>query len=276
MTTKTHVDNTKLMAFANCETQGAMAHVFHLHKPESVADLECGGAGHACLEGWAKEHPTPLEIFTDLYKEWAADNVAIVPQRLSYENVYLILKQWLETYNNNPDLWFQPIVADTETIMTVDLTREIQLHGLFDLPIIEKATGDTSLIDHKFRNNISDWWRNSFKLNSQFSGYLYMASEIYGKPVDHMWVNALETSNLVTTNAKCRTHKVPRHECAQYHANLEMFRVYRTPDMIAAWKQYAIDLADHIRSIESLLRRLSNESYDDGNRQPDPIILKLI
>jgi hypothetical protein len=124
---------------------------------------------------------------------------------------------------------------------------------------VDRTSGLTALLEHKFTGNISQDWLKTFKLDSQLSGYLWAAQQHLGDAnVLGAYLNVIETRMVPSSDRKCKEHGVAYAECGLQHVKSVLTFIERTPDEIAHWKATAIGLA---RRYRDLLRKFPTVDY---------------
>lgn len=240
-----YVDNTILTAVAGCDTRAVMRHVLDLTSPEDSALLKSGQDCHSAMEHFFKGGTAQeaLAIFDAKYTDWATEHVP-PGDRLEWLNVRRVLELWMEDHplsslpyrvpgNEFVEVGFQHPLDDNGDII---------LTGRMDAIVID-AEGDMAPLDHKFTGQISARWTKKFRVASQMTGYLWIASQHVGKTLHKAYINGIELSKLPVSERKCRLHSVPYNECQRMHRNEQLVMINRTDAQLEEWRKSAIHLA---------------------------------
>ena len=258
---KFRVDGSAITAGYKCSTQVALKYVWGLTSQSETAALLSGTAFHAAMAAHVRQHPDPLAVFDEVYKEWAQANVAI-EEKHSWSNTRLVVEHYLKTHPVNGSQvggWpFQVVVVEIpfEVPLTVVDGVEIMFVGRID--VLGRYNGYLVVDDHKTTGWLNEQWRQQWSMSGQISGYVWAARQLYNEPVIGAFVTGVEWhKNRTDGNRKCTTHKVPQRECETQHINMEVVGLLERNDaMLDNW------LADAVPMAESLYR-MSMELGDD-------------
>lgn len=271
-----YLDNTILMAVAECDTKALMRHGFDFTSEESTAPLLAGQAAHEALahffkrygrryakgkrfgpEGGAKLIEECLAVHEAHYGEWAREKVA-EGDRLSLGNTMDVLRGWLVKHvNNDFPFTIHPELVEIGFAIPLDTEGRFVFCGRLDA-LVETADG-WYVLDHKTTGRMDSLFFRKFRLGSQFSGYQWAATMHLHKPVIGSYVNAIEFAKLpgpgeyVAPRLKkdgmpyktreCATHSTNYSECRLQHVNHDLRVTTRTPEALETWRQTAIALA---------------------------------
>lgn len=244
-----YVDNSLLSAVARCSTEALVRHALGYTSTEERATLRAGTALHEALAVWFKggTYDAAMAAFDASYRVWAEAEVA-GDDRLSYANTSRIVAYWLETH----PLSALPFVVRPELVevgVAHPLTDDgdIVFCGRLDAGV--DYTDSLYIVEHKSTGRVSPLWLRGWRLDSQPTGYIWLAEQHVAKPVTGVIINALEFSRLPSSDKRCTRHAVPYEECGHLHATFDMVVVTRTPEQLAEWRKTAIHLAKRYRDL---------------------------
>jgi hypothetical protein len=293
------VDNTTLRSIASCETQAALKHALDKTVAEEKHQLEVGIAAHEILADHMRGKPRDycLKRFELLYRGYSEDNGLDRPDskdspnpmyRMSWKNTSAILGEWLEL---NPLSGFPFLVKPkmVEVAFQLPLDDEcvcghwegehrsggcryraqcqcLEYHPRFvfwgRMDAIVQANHDNALyvFDHKTTGRLTPWKVDSFRMDSQMSGYTWAAQQSLGQKIAGIFVNAIEFSKLPSDPIRtCKVHGgVPYAECGPLHMKSELMIFTRSDEQLARWHKNATQLAWQYRN---MLKRV--KSLDD-------------
>ena len=268
-----YIDNSTLRAVAACDTQAILRYAHDLTSPEEIAVLKSGTDAHEALRAYftGSTPDAALREFTNRYTTWASANVPSdgYLSRLLPTNLTTILRTWFETHPISA-LPFTPRrnMVEIPFQFPLDDNGDIIYTGALDL-VVKDAEVDFAPCDHKTTGRISADWVSTFRNDSQFSGYMWACSQHTGEPVTRGYVNAIEFSQLPTSDRKCTKHNLPFSECSTEHATSRIILITRTPGQITKWKHDALKLARRYArwltlygtSLDSILRTTQAGSF---------------
>ena len=246
MTEPLYVDNSILTKVAVCDTASVIRYVLGMTTWEERATFLVGTAGHEAMaqffKGYGKD--AAMDKFDELYRDWATANVPPEYAR-SYENAYKCISVW---FDNHPldRLPFRVIPEWVEIGFSYPLVPDgsIVYVGRIDAIVQELNSDALRILDHKFTARLDGAFARNFRMDSQFSGYIWSGQQQLAAPVDGGFVNAIELTRLPSDpTRKCPKHAVVYAECGELHANSDIILVNRTPQAIKQWKRDAIVLA---------------------------------
>lgn len=249
------IDNSILSAVAACDTQAALRYALGLTMDEDRAPLMAGTLAHALLAAHLKGQP--LESWFGLnellaYETFARDAVDL-NDRLSFENVMTIMRQWVATHPV-ASLPFRVDPALVEVGFAVPLDDNIVFVGRMDA-LVQDESGAWYVLEHKTTGRLDERWRRRYRTSAQITGYTWAAQQHLQAPVAGCFVNGIEFGRLPTDTKKCRTHGVPYPECSVLHARFDLLIEHRAPHQTAEWLQTARQLA---RRYADLVLRVSD------------------
>lgn len=245
-----YIDNSTLTTVHNCSTRAVLRYYHGYTNLEEAATLKSGSAGHKAIEVYWKGGTVDdaMDAFDAQYKDWAADNV-IPGDRLSYENVYGVVRGWCEQHPvKRMPFKIDPKLVEVGIAQELSADPHIVLTGKLDAIVLDSDKLYYPL-DHKFSGRVDGWWANQFKLNSQFTGYQWAAAEQLGLKVGGVYLNAIHLGLVPSSDRVCTTHskgktKVTFAECGSQHLRHTLIGPStRTPHQIEAWKREAKILA---------------------------------
>lgn len=272
--TPTLVSNNSLNCVATCSTKTILRYNHFYTSPEESANLKAGTAAHEALAVYFKGG-TPkeaLKAFRLAYKEWAQANIDPSDRymgRLSYENTRLILKYWME--RTPLDAFpFEVAPEHVEVELRYPLTKsgDLVFRGRLDAgPVIARQGGAVGVLDHKTSGRLDSSWADSFRLDSQLTGYIWGVQQHMTETVENGYINAIEFSKLPGLEDPTRKCRDPQHggvtyeECQHLHVKaLLVGPISRTQPAVRQWKRDAIRLG---RRLEEL-----KEAYADLGALP--------
>src|SRR3990167_5537342 len=260
-TSPTYIDNSILTTVAVCDMKTTIRYILGYTTREEKATLLSGTAGHEAMAVYFRtgDVPAALAKFDEYYREWAIANLPPEDGR-SYENCYACLSTW---FDNHPidKLPFEIIPEWIEIGFSFPLTDDGQFVyvGRIDAIVRELDNDHLRILDHKFTGRVDGMFAKQFRMDSQFSGYIWAGQQQLQQPIDGGFVNGVEFSRLPSDpSRKCPKHGVVYAECGFLHANSAVILVNRTPKKIARWRTDAIRLA---RRYADLKARYSDPAY---------------
>ena len=284
-----YVDNTTLRALASCDTRAVLRHVFDLVPVDSEEryPLECGIAVHEMMADYlqGKSIEYCLRKYELLYRGQSEDASLDDPEhplyRLSFTNTAKILNAWFEehplfgfSFSVNPKL--------TEVGFSVPLSDECvcghaepdhndlgcryrgrcscsEYHPAFviwgraDAVVQNNADKSLYVLDHKTTKQVSPFWVEKFRGDSQMSGYVWAIQKTLGQTITGVYINAIEFSKLPSDPVrKCKKHGVVFAECGPLHMKSQVLIFTRTPEQLESWRQTAIALARRYRNLYAM------------------------
>lgn len=253
-------DNQLLYDFARCEVAGLIRHTFNRESKAEKLAADIGNTFHTALESFFNG-----AVIDDILNTWAWNYSKIIPtgsvpteDRFEFNNCQTILRTILES---RPLEHWPFTVLETERTVGVNIAPGMTFWAKRDMLVRDKQTGAVYPVDHKTTHKISDWWANKFKMNSQFSGYIWVTREAANSLCDSIGVNAIEIAKLPDSNRKCKSHGVPYLECRARHVVNKFLNYTRTEEQLESWHRDACRLAQHIQSlidtVNGSLNRLS-------------------
>lgn len=241
-----YVDNTILSTFATCPQKAAISYGLDrrlVH--EDNANLEVGKALHLALEHYfLGESPEKcMEVLSANYEAWAKANV-FDNKRLSWDNIRLVFLSWAQKYPQNK-LPFRVEPGNIEVSFDVPLNKkgDIRFTGRMDLLAHSRYGNTLFAVDHKCTGQIDSKKKKEYSITSQMTGYLW-ALQQSGHDVAGIYINAVHTGQVPTSNRKCAKHKAFYEECGFLHMNHELLGPYqRSQNDLDTWHQDALSLA---------------------------------
>ncbi len=244
---KLYIDNSTLRTVAACDTEAVLRHVHDLTSPEEIAVLKSGTDAHEAL----RHHFAGATItqavyaFSRRYKSWSEENVPSdgYLARLQHNNLARILETWFENHPLDAlPFTVRPKMVEIPFQFPLDEHGDIIYTGAMDL-VVKDQDVDFAPVDHKTTGRISADWVSNFRNDSQFSGYMWACSQHTGQSVQRGYVNAIEFSQLPTSDRKCTKHDLKFSECSNQHVMSRIILITRTPGQILQWKRNALKLA---------------------------------
>lgn len=248
------IDNSIMKEVMRCSLAAVLRYGLHLApKLEGVA-LSQGQAGHAALAEWFDTGSLgkALRVYDREYAAIVAPAMEALPigdkraevdrVRLDLDRTRAILQRWMEEHPL--DSWALVVTpGETELpvsapLMTLKDGRRVVFVALLDA-LARRRHGGRFSVDHKFRNSITDWWKEKQEDAAQFTGQLWLGRE-WDLKLAGVYVNAIELPNPRTGKSKCE-HGVPWHECEAAapgkHARHELIGpLTKSQHEIAAWR----------------------------------------
>lgn len=270
-----YVDNSILTRVAVCDTATVLRYILGYTSREERATLLSGTAGHEAMAVYYKtqgDKDAALEKFDEIYRDWAMANVPPEYAR-SYENCYACIATW---FDRNPFAALPYIVMPDwiEIGFSFPLTDDGRFVyvGRIDAIVKDLETDHLRILDHKFAGRVDGGFAKNFRMDSQFSGYIWAGSQQLQQPIDGGFVNAIEFSRLPSDpQRKCSKHGVVYAECGFLHANAAMILVNRSPQQIARWKRDATSLAERFAELKA---KFSDPAYIPAVRQQGQFVYK--
>lgn len=185
--------------------------------------------------------------------------------RLDATNIRTILEAW---FDKNPIDALPWLIDPKRVEVGVSATLfnsskgTIVFCGQLDLLATMREDGETlTPVDHKTTGQLNARFVNQYTMDSQQSGYDWLASQLTGTPIRVSYINAIELSLLPNSDRKCAKHGVPYFECSPEHMNAQVIGpIERTEHQIEEWQDEAIGLAIKYRR---LLANYDLESLHD-------------
>lgn len=242
-----YIDNSTLRAVAACDTEAVLKYIYNLASPEDIAVFKSGTDAHEAFRMHFEGHEPAkcLLRFKKLYRDWAEENVPTEGYlaRLGYKNLNNILSTWLEKHPIDA-LPFTPRKGMVEIPFQYPLDEhgDIIYTGAMDL-VVKDQDVDFAPVDNKTTGRVSADWVSTFRNDSQFSGYMWACSQHTGEKVLRGYVNAIEFSQLPSSDRECAKHKLPFSECYPEHMMSRIILITRTPGQIEQWKRNALKLS---------------------------------
>lgn len=245
-----YIDNSMLSSLYKCELQFAVRYVRHWTSEEDSWALQAGTAVHSVLETYFKtwDAEQAIQNLND-YHSYAAEHIP-ADHRLSGTNVARIIHQYIETTtpNNLPFLVTNPELV--EIGFEVPLIRGVTFFGRIDLAVMDLQRQWWYVVDHKTTGRMAEEWREQQKYTSQYTGYVWVLSQMVKEPVVGAMVNGIELSKLPSDpKRKCAVHQAKYSECGQLHARFELLPTMRTPHQINDWLDTAVEGAKRYKHI---------------------------
>lgn len=242
----TIADNSILEAVARCSREAVIKYIWHFDSKEASAPRDVGSAVHAALSSHfaGLDKGRVLRVLVDAYNTYV-DPASISSVKYTLANIENIVARWIDV-NAVEKLPFDILSNEKTAVVPFNTTRNQYFAMKRDLLIRAHDNGMLSPLDHKTTGSInSPYWLRQFRLNSQFTGYVWATGIETNEIVDRIWINAIETSKLPdSSRKKCKTHGVTYAECAHLHARFKFFTAYRSAFTIAAWKTQTQRLFD--------------------------------
>jgi len=224
--------------------------------------------------------------------------------RLSYDNVRAILVAWLDRHKRtdfpwrvHPDDVEVPIVntlyttPHDECLCGHALSRHTRREGtepeerpcdmcvcatyrncikhVGKLDLLGQPTGASGSycpVDHKTTYKIDAKFVRQFDISSQLSGYLWAAGKLCDTPGHQLvaFINAIELSQLPTSDRRCSKHGVQYNECSLEHMNCQVIGpIERTASQIERWESDAITFGIRFHKLWSHARRFGADAMPD-------------
>lgn len=258
-----YVNNSSLSNFITCDCKGLL-HALRLTSEEESVKLAAGTAAH---EAFAVLFRTGVPAdararFAEVYQTWATERVD--PNgplaAYTYENTSYILDVWMERYvfdgltlriagNGNPVLIACPSLVEIEFSWPLS-DDGIIFRGRMDAIVEDAQTRKVYVLDHKTTGQVTAWWLEKFRLDSQLSGYVWAAQHHVQTTVIGAMINAVQFGKLPEDlERKCGTHKVRYAECLTMHVRAEIMPVQRTAEAVEEWKRTAVREARSYRQL---------------------------
>jgi hypothetical protein len=288
------VDNTALRAIASCETQAALKHALSKTVADDKHQLEAGIATHEILADFMRgEDPKRcLKKYELLYRGYSEDNgldnTDNPMYKVGWKNTSTILTEWFETHPLqgfpflvNPKLVEVPfqLPLDNECVCShietehrtggcrfrpqcgcVEYAPRFIFWGRIDAVVQANHDNAIYVLDHKTTARLTPWKVESFRMDSQMSGYTWAAEQSLGQKLAGIFVNAIEYSKLPSDPVRtCKTHGgVPYAECGPLHMKTELMIFTRTDTQLEKWHNDALTLAWRYRRVLSEIKSLSD------------------
>lgn len=258
------VDNSILRTVARCSTEAVVRYVLGFTARSEAAPLMAGRAAHEALAMWLQskgDDAQGLQAFSAAYRGWSGTHVP-TGDRLAYENTYQILKAW---FRGHPFRSLPYTVSAIEQRVAVSIEPGVQFVGNLDAIGQSLSDGAFRVIEHKTTGALTGWWKARWHVDSQVTGYLWVAEQRYRTPFTGAYINAIEFGKLPSDASRtCKTHGLKYAECGALHAKGEVVSVTRTPGQVQAWKANALRLARRFRKMcEQTAEQLGGDSHED-------------
>jgi hypothetical protein len=242
-----YIDNSTLRALAGCDLEAVLRYGWDYATRDERAMLLQGNAGHEALASYLRRDAvinpgdandvldvttTALYRYRELYEQWSDENLS-PDDRLTYQNTARILEAWFDQHPHDALPFSFPGPEFVEIGFAYPLTKDgdIVFCGRMDGLPVDRTSGLTALLEHKFTGNISADWLKTFKLDSQLSGYLWAAQQHLGDAnVLGAYLNVLETRMVPGSDRKCKEHGVAFSECGLQHVKYVLTFIERTPE----------------------------------------------
>lgn len=249
-----YIDNSILCSVATCDTRTVLRYILGYTTREERANLLSGTAGHDANAEYfrtAGDKQAALDKFAEVYRDWADANVP-PDDRLTYENTHNIMNAWYDAHPlDKADFTVDPAQVEIGFSFPLDSEGEYVFVGRIDAIVTDNATSRARVLDHKFPGRIDAKFARNFKTDTQFTGYIWAASQTLGIPVDGGYVNGIEFSRLPSDpSRKCAKHGTTYDECGFLHLNSQLLIVNRTPQQIARWRVNALALAKRFAELK--------------------------
>lgn len=260
-----YVDNSILTTYATCPTKATISYGLDRRRvDEDNANLVVGSALHKVLEHYYLGDSAEVcqEVLQKEYEDWARANI-FDNKRLSYDNIKLVWQSWLDK-NPRDRLPFSVDPGMIEMAFGVPLNDDgsIVFTGRIDLVARAKHGSSLYAIDNKTTGNIDSRKKREYSTGSQMTGYLWALQQL-GHEIAGIYINAVHTGIVPTSNRKCSTHRTLYEECGFLHMNHELLGPYqRSQQELETWRQDALSLALEWRQVLEYVK-------DDINRVPD-------
>lgn len=249
------VDNSILTTVAQCDTKTVIRYILGLTTREERATFNSGTAGHEAMATYFRTSGDAIaanQRFAEVYEDWA--NLNVPPDdRLSFDNTSKIVATW---FDNHPiaKLCYivDPNLIEIGFNFPLDDAGEYIFVGRIDAIVQDRESGHLRILDHKFTGQLNGRFARGFRMDTQFSGYIWAARQQLGQPIDGGYVNAIEMSKLPSDpTRKCPKHAVPYDECGFLHVNDALMLVNRSPKQIDRWKRDALALAKQFGELKA-------------------------
>src|SRR3990167_3770821 len=272
------VDNTILSAVNTCDLKAGLRHVLHLTSKEERLELEAGSAIHEALAVWHKggTATSALAAFDGYYKAFGSKVSA--EERLSYSNVYRILKRLFANFATNA----LPYTVQKDLVEAV-FEDPLDDHG--DYVIIGRIDqvvayqGRLVIGENKTTGSLSGYWKDKWPLSSQLTTYVYggkygmVDGQPLGLPIEEAIVFGLELRKVPTSESKCRDHKLPYRECGDLHVKWEFSGPHPLPDgFLQRWRKDALAAAkrfqwmkENIHTVQDAADKLEQQGQFNGS-----------
>lgn len=261
------VDNSKMKEVLKCSTAAVLRYGLHLAPKVEGPQLLQGQAGHVAMATWLETGDGHLAL--KAYREaWPPVEAALAAlpvteknqkevARLAFKRTRQLLRAWFDAR----PLASWPLVVAPEQVehavsaplMKLKDGRRVVFVALLDA-LAKRRTGGLWSVDHKFRNGVTDWWKEKQQDSSQFTGQVWLGKQ-WDLPLAGVYVNVIEVPGVKTGKAKCPTHGQPYWACDLEHARHELFPVARSATEIAAWQG---TLAKHVPRWVKLKERVTS------------------
>jgi len=275
-----YVDNTVLSSQSMCDTKTYIRHALHYDSKEEAGALKAGIAIHNVLERWFKgEHIDDALGALDDYLPWAdaAHEKGLLHPRFAGPNVYAVCHAYMQSRDINRFPWITD-PKKVEIAVVAQLTKDnicvcghgrkkhslgkdcsacacpeftiVNFTGKLDLIGTLHETGHLIPIDHKSTGQINANFVRKYALDSQMSGYIWLAEQHVHLPIRQAFVNAIQLNDLPKSDRKCTTHSVPYAECSEQHLVTQIIGpIIRTEEQLIEWRRAALSLSKEVRDL---------------------------
>lgn len=268
------VDNSTMKEVLKCSTAAVLRYGLHLAPKVDGAAMLQGQAGHAAMAEWfdTGSQARALSVYETEYKAVVEPALAALPvgdkrgdlerARLEYGRTRQLIRGWMK---ERPLETWSLVVTPGETELAVSAPlmqlkdgRRVVFVALMDA-LARRRHGGRFSVDHKFRNGITDWWKDKQEDSSQFTGQMWLGRQ-WEMELGGVYVNAIEVPNAKTSDRKCSEHGTPYKECDLKHARHELIGpLTKSKIEIRAWQATLervvvrwVKLRDRVKSLDDI------------------------
>jgi hypothetical protein len=238
--TPTLVSNNSLNCVATCSTKTILRYNFFYTSPEESANLKAGSAAHEALAIYFRGGTTKesLRAFRKAYKAWALENIDPADKylaRLSYQNVRLILKYWMErTPLDAFPFTVEPEHVEVKFLYPLTKSGDLVMQGILDAgPVRARQGGAVGVLDHKAQ---PVWSKVLTPHGWRAFGSLSVGDEVVG-------VNGAPTKVVgVFPQGELPTYRVSFSDGAVTHCAADhLWTVYSSSEKSRGWRTLRLD-----------------------------------
>lgn len=232
--------------------------------------MEAGTAAHLAFAAWLKGENWVEAI--EYYRDYTAEH-SMVDDRRGYDNLYNVLSAVFDRHPINelpfrvdkPEYVEIPFACPLGEVEVGGEKIEVDLIGQIDGLPIDRQTGGRWVLEHKTTGKLDSGYIWRFvNTDPQTTGYIWAVQQTLGEKVENCWVNAVQLTQMPTSERKCKDHGVQYLECGPEHVKQTFVPVKRTPEQLEEFRVNALLVAkDAIRAAkfgERLGKRASQRS----------------
>lgn len=250
-----YINNSALQSLS-CSTKFLMRWQHGYTSQDDSVYLRGGGIGHKVIETlWKTDDPELAMAELAPYAQWCEENVPY-DHPWHHDNLSRILTKYVSAHGRDAfDFEIDPALVEISG--KVALSENIRF--VFRPDAIVRQGDEYYLLDTKFTGNITPYWVSKYKLDSQFSGYIWAARQQLELPVVGAYINAVEVKKVPDSQKRCSEHGVAYEECGLEHVKMQVIGPYmRTESELKQWHRDAVHLSEKARELMLRFRDLKD------------------